>query len=239
MLLVAFVVVERRSDDPMFDLTLFRKPSFAGAAIVAFALSASMFSMFLYLTLYLQNVLGYSPLEAGLRFLPLTLLSFFVAPIAGRLAGRVIPVRALLGLGHAARRRRPAAPCAASTPTRTGRTSCPASSLAGVGIGMINPPLASTPVGVVPPQRSGMASGIGNTFRQVGIATGIAGLGAIFQHAVPAKTIDALGTDAARRRADLGAALSSGNPGGDPARACRPTSVSASSRPSTPASPAR
>ena len=82
----------------MFDLALFRKPSFAGAAIVAFTLSASMFSMFLYLTLYIQNVLGFSPLEAGLRFLPLTLLSFFVAPFAGRLAARV-PIRVLLGGG--------------------------------------------------------------------------------------------------------------------------------------------
>ena len=70
----------------MFDLTLFRKPAFAGASIAAFALSASMFSMFLYMTLYIQNALGYSPLQAGLRFLPVTLLSFFVAPIAGKLS---------------------------------------------------------------------------------------------------------------------------------------------------------
>ena len=62
----------------MFDLALFRKPTFTGASIVAFALSASMFAMFLYITLYMQNVLGYSPLETGLRFLPLSLLSFFV-----------------------------------------------------------------------------------------------------------------------------------------------------------------
>ena len=78
---------------------------------------------------------------------------------------------------------------------------------------MINPPLATTQVGVVPPQRSGMASGIGNTFRQVGIATGIAGLGAIFQHAVAAKTIDALG-GRLPGGGDIGAALSSGNAGG-------------------------
>ena len=56
----------------MLDLSLFRKPSFTGVSIVAFALSAGMFAMFLYLTLYIQDVLGYSPLEAGLRFLPLT-----------------------------------------------------------------------------------------------------------------------------------------------------------------------
>ena len=73
VLLCAFVVAERRQERPMFDLTLLRKPAFAGASIAAFALSASLFSMFLYLTLYIQNALGYSPLQAGLRFLPVTL----------------------------------------------------------------------------------------------------------------------------------------------------------------------
>ena len=82
----------------MFDLTLLRKPAFAGASIAAFALSASLFSMFLYMTLYIQNALGYSPLQAGLRFLPVTLLSFFVAPIAGKLSTR-LPVRLMIGVG--------------------------------------------------------------------------------------------------------------------------------------------
>ena len=98
VLIVLFVIVERRQQRPMLDLTLFRRPAFAGASIVAFAISASMFAMFLYLTLYIQDVLGYSPLQAGLRFLPITLLSFVVAPISGRLSVRV-PVRLLLGSG--------------------------------------------------------------------------------------------------------------------------------------------
>ena len=100
VLLVAFFVVEHRQDHAMLDLSLFRKPAFVGVSAVAFGLSAGMFSMFLYITLYIQDVLGYSPLEAGVRFLPLTLLSFFVAPIAGKLSAR-IPVRVLLGLGLA------------------------------------------------------------------------------------------------------------------------------------------
>ena len=74
VLLVAFVVVERRQSRPMFDLSLLRKPAFAGASIAAFTLSASKFSLFLYMTLYIQNALGYSPLQAGLRFLPMTLV---------------------------------------------------------------------------------------------------------------------------------------------------------------------
>jgi EmrB/QacA subfamily drug resistance transporter len=211
-LIVAFIAIEMRKADPMFDLGLFRKPSFTGAAIAAFALSASMFSMFLYLSLYLQNVLGFSPLQAGLRFLPLTLLSFFVAPIAGRLAGRVIPIRVLLGLGMLF--------VSVGLVLQGGLEAdsewthfLPGFILAGFGIGMINPPLATTQVGVVPPQRSGMASGIGSTFRQVGIATGIAALGAIFQHAVAAKTIDALGS-APRGGGTLSATLSSGDVGG-------------------------
>ena len=88
VLLVAFVLVELRQADPMLDLTLFRKPTFTGASIVALSLSASMFAMFLYITLYLQNILGFSPLEAGLRFLPLSLISFFVAAAAGPLSER-------------------------------------------------------------------------------------------------------------------------------------------------------
>jgi EmrB/QacA subfamily drug resistance transporter len=179
VLLVAFVVVEARQERPMLDLTLFRKPSFVGVSIVAFALSASMFSMFLYLTLYLQNILGYSPLEAGLRFLPITLLSFVCAAISGNLTERV-PTRLLLGVGLGL--------VALGLLLMSGVDKdsswthlLPGFLLAGAGVGLTNPAIASTAVGVVDPRRAGMAAGINNTFRQVGIATGIAGLGAIFQ----------------------------------------------------------
>ncbi len=82
----------------MLDLSLFRKKAFTGVSIVAFALSAGMFAMFLYMTLYIQGVLGYSPLEAGLRFLPLTLLSFIVAPLTAKFSDR-IPARVSMGTG--------------------------------------------------------------------------------------------------------------------------------------------
>jgi EmrB/QacA subfamily drug resistance transporter len=182
VLLVAFVVVERRSARPMLDLDLFRKPSFDGASIAAFVLSASMFAMFLYLTLYIQNVLGYSALESGLRFMPVTLLSFLVAPVSGKLAER-LGVRwflsgglALIGLGlvlmHGV------APGDDWTALLAGFL------VAGGGIGLVNPALATAAIGVVEPRRAGMASGINSTFRQVGIATGIAAWGALFQHRV-------------------------------------------------------
>jgi EmrB/QacA subfamily drug resistance transporter len=179
---VAFVLVERRSDHPMLDLSLFSKPAFDGASVAAFVLSASMFSMFLYLTLYIQNILGYTPLQSGLRFLPVTLLSFFVAPISGKLAERV-GIRWFMGAGLACvglglLLMRGLEPGDDWTALLAGFM------VAGGGIGLVNPALATAAVGVVEPRRAGMASGINSTFRQVGIATGIAALGAIFQHLV-------------------------------------------------------
>jgi EmrB/QacA subfamily drug resistance transporter len=179
VLLVVFIVIEARSRQPMLDLSLFRNKAFAGVSIVAFSLSAAMFSMFLYITLYLQNSLGYSPLETGVRFLPLTVVSFFVAAAAGRLTHTVAP-RILFGIGlslvglglvlmHGV------------TESSTWTTLLPGFIAAGAGVGLCNPVIAQVAVGVVEPARSGMAAGINNTFRQVGVATGIAALGAIFQ----------------------------------------------------------
>jgi predicted MFS family arabinose efflux permease len=176
------VLVERRSEHPMLDLTLFSKPAFDGASVAAFALSASMFSMFLYLTLYIQNGLGYTPFQTGLRFLPLTVVSFFVAPLGGRLSSK-LPPRLLMSAGLALVAVALFLMHGVKT-TSSWTTLLPGFVLAGIGLGVLNPMLAQTAIGVVPPARSGMASGINNTFRQVGVATGIAGLGALFQHQV-------------------------------------------------------
>jgi EmrB/QacA subfamily drug resistance transporter len=189
-LIVAFLVIEYRRREPMLDLTLFRKPAFAGVSIVAFVLSAAMFSMFLYLTLYIQNGLGYTPFQTGLRFLPLTVVSFFVAAAAGRLAHSA-PPRLLFGIGlglvglglllmHGIQL------------DSEWTTLLPGFIAAGAGVGLCNPVIAQVAVGVVEPARSGMAAGINNTFRQVGIATGIAGLGAIFQARVESKATSLL-----------------------------------------------
>jgi EmrB/QacA subfamily drug resistance transporter len=209
VLMALFLVAELVQERPMLDLTLFRKPAFVGVSLAALALSASMFAMFLYLTLYIQGLLGYSPFQAGLRFLPLSIVSFFVAPIAGRLSARV-PLRTLLGGGLVIVGI--ALLLMGGLDTDSGWTHLiPGFLLAGVGVGMANPSIATIAVGVVPPARSGMDSGINNTFRQIGIATGIAGLGAIFQHQVQQKMIDALaGTPAAGRSHALAHAVSSG-----------------------------
>jgi EmrB/QacA subfamily drug resistance transporter len=181
-LLVAFTLIELRREHPMFDPRLFGVPAFAGAQITAFAISSAMFAQFLFLTLYLQNVLGLSPIQTGLRFLPLSVVSFFVAPLSGRLSG-TIPIRALLGVGLALNG--VALLLMHGVTTSSHWTTLLAGFIvAGIGIGMVNPPLATTAVSVVEPRRAGMAAGANNTFRQVGIATGIAGLGALFQHSI-------------------------------------------------------
>ena len=179
LLFTVFLAVERRHPRPMLDLSLFRKPAFAGVSIGTLAIGAGMFAMFLYITLYIQNILGYSPLHAGLRFLPLTVMAFVVSPFVGRYLGRV-PARAMLGTGLAL------VGCGLllmhGIDVDDEWTTLLAGFLvAGLGIGISNPSIASTALGVVAPARSGMASGINNSFRLGGVATGIAALGAIFQ----------------------------------------------------------
>ena len=88
VLMAAFVAIERRVREPMLPLGLFRRPAFTGVQLAAFAISGSLFALFLYMTLYLQNYLGYSPLEAGLRYLPITVASFLAAPLGGRCCSR-------------------------------------------------------------------------------------------------------------------------------------------------------
>jgi predicted MFS family arabinose efflux permease len=149
-----------------------------------------MFAMFLYLTIYLQGVQGFSPLETGLRFLPLTVLSFVASPIAGSLSHR-IPIRVLLGVGltsvgfglllmHG---------IGADSPESD---LLPGFLLAGTGIGIANPGIGQAAIAVVPVQKAGMGSGINTTFRQVGIATGVAALGAVFQSRVETKLSELL-----------------------------------------------
>jgi EmrB/QacA subfamily drug resistance transporter len=191
VLLVVFSIAELRQSDSMLDLTLFQRPAVVGVSVVAFTLSASIFAMFLYLTLFVQDDLGYGPLAAGLRFLPVTMLAFFVAPIAGKLTVR-LHSRYLLGTGLLL----VAVGCLLMSVIHadSGWTVLlPGFIVAGVGIGMVNPVLASSAISVVPPERSGMAGGANSTFRQMGIATGIAGLGAIFQSQIQQATLAALG----------------------------------------------
>lgn len=189
--LTAFVVVERRVSDPMLPLELFRIPAFSGTAIVAFAQSVAIYPLLIFLAIYLQDGLGFSPVGAGLRLLPLTLLILIVAPFAGRLTTRY-PLRvplisglALLGVALLLLRN--------VTPSSHWTALLPGMIVGGIAIGAISPSLATAMVSVLPVERSGMSAGVNNTFRQLGIAMGVAGLGAIFDARVQQGAGDLLG----------------------------------------------
>jgi predicted MFS family arabinose efflux permease len=206
------VISQLMQSSPMFDLSLLRKPTFVGGLIAAVGVSASVFSLLTYLVIYVQNVLGFSAVEAGLRLLFLSGMSFVAAIVAGRLTSHV-PTKWLIAPGffisalglfliHG---------IASSDAPGEWTHLIPGLIVCGLGIGMINTPLASTAVGVVRPERSGMASGINSTFRQVGIATGIAALGSIFSHQVSNGMASALaGTPAAGRASQVSAAVTNG-----------------------------
>ncbi|MBV9092949.1 MAG: MFS transporter, partial [Streptosporangiaceae bacterium] len=209
VLLAAFVAVEARAAHPMFDLALLRIPTFSGGAIAAFAMNGSLYAMLLYLVIYLQDILGYSALGAGLRLAIISGATLVTATAAGR-ASEHVPVRWLIGPGLIL--------VGAGLFLMGGLTAAsawthlvPGFIVAGLGAGLVNPPLASTAIGVVPPHRAGMGSGINSTFRQIGIATGIAALGSVFTAAIQRNLEHAgpLGISAPR----LVAAVKQGQPG--------------------------
>jgi EmrB/QacA subfamily drug resistance transporter len=177
-LLATFPFLEARQREPMFDLSLLRKPTFSGGLAAAFGMNGSLYAVLLFLTVYLQDGLHYSALGAGLRFTCITGGSMLTAMPAGRLSAKV-PVRWLIGpgllmVGVGLLLMRGLGPDTAWTHLIPGFV------IAGAGSGLVNSPLASTAVGVVPPHQAGMASGINSTFRQIGVATGVAALGSIF-----------------------------------------------------------
>ncbi|MBA3413681.1 MAG: MFS transporter, partial [Chloroflexia bacterium] len=211
-LIGAFLVVEARAAEPMLPLTLFRNPTFAGVQLAAFAISASMLALFLYITLYLQNILGLSPLAAGARYLPLTLVAFVVARIVGAgLFGGSPRILLTVGLGlvgfglvlmHGV------------DAYGSWMTLLPGFLVAGAGLGVVNAVVADAALKVVPPERGGMAAGINDTFRQVGFTIGIALWGALFldraEDSIMTNLPPAVGVDAAMAR-ELAEAASSGN----------------------------
>jgi EmrB/QacA subfamily drug resistance transporter len=212
VLLAVFVAAERFGSAPMFDLRLFRVPTFAGGSVAAFAVNGCVYAMVLYIVLYLQDLLGYSALQTGLRLLVMSAVTLPAAIASGRLSSRV-PVRLLIGLGLAlsgAGLLLMAGLSAGSAWTHL----IPGLVVAGVGSGLVNPALASTAVGVVPHRSAGMASGINTTFRQVGVATGIAAFGTLFATRLTNGIIGGLrATPLAGRARGLATAVSQGQAG--------------------------
>jgi EmrB/QacA subfamily drug resistance transporter len=176
-LLVAFVLVERRAREPMLPLHLFRLPAFTGAQLAVFAMSASFFALFLYTTLYLQNILHLSPLDAGLVYLPGTILLFVVSGATAGLTERVSAgVLIVAGLGLTA--------AGLALMTLAEASSSWVVLLPGVlvvcaGTGLFNPALANVALGSLPDAQSGLAAGVNDVFRQGGIAVGVAAYGVL------------------------------------------------------------
>jgi EmrB/QacA subfamily drug resistance transporter len=175
--LIGFAAVERRSAEPMVDFTFFRSRSFLGANVVAFVVSFAMLAMFFFLALYLQNVNGYSPLEAGIRFLPSTAVIIVLGPIAGRLTDRIGPrplmtaglllvAGALFWQGH--------------LEVDSGYGSLLGGFvLLGLGMGLVMSPMSAAAMNAVAPQKAGVASGILSMSRMVGGTFGVAAMGAL------------------------------------------------------------
>jgi EmrB/QacA subfamily drug resistance transporter len=174
---VVFVLLERHQRLPMLDLSLFKNRTFAGANAVMLLVGLAMFGVFFFVSLYVQNILHYSPTRAGATFLPMTVLIILVAPFAGRLSDKIGP-RWLVTAGQAF--------LAISlllfsrlNATSNFWTLLPALVVGGFGMAVSMSPLTSAAMGSVPIDKAGMGSAVINSMRQVGGSTGIAVMGAI------------------------------------------------------------
>jgi EmrB/QacA subfamily drug resistance transporter len=213
VLLAAFIAVEHRQTRPMLDLDLFSHPAFVGVSVATFCIGAGMFALFPYLSIYLQDVLGYSPLGAGLRFLPLTVF-VFVVPLLTRklapqaslrwlLAGGLVLVAVALVLMHGL------------SPSSHWTALLPGLIVAGIGIGLANPAIAAAALRAVDPSRTGMASGINNACRLTGVAVGVAALGAVLEDRITSSLVSSLGPHAeslGSAVAATGTRVAAGNP---------------------------
>jgi EmrB/QacA subfamily drug resistance transporter len=175
--MAVFVVVELQAREPMLPFAMFANRAYTATQVAAFAISASFFAVFLYLTLYLQGVLGLSPVQAGAAYLPGTMLMFLVAGATDRLLTRVRPAAALSSslLVVAAGLALMVLGGAHSSWTMM----LPGFLLASAGTGVFNPVMSGLVLSESEANRAGLATGINDSFRQAGIAVGIAGLGAL------------------------------------------------------------
>jgi EmrB/QacA subfamily drug resistance transporter len=175
--LVTFVMLELRQRLPMLDLSLFRSGTFAGANLVAILVTLAMFGIFVFFPIYMQTFRGWSPIQAGAALLPWTLMIVVFAPIAGKLSDR-IGSRWLMAGGMSV-----VAVCCLLLSTVTLHSTfwhmLPAFILGGLGMSFVMTPMSAAAMGAAPVDKAGVASGVLNTFRQVGVALGIAITGAI------------------------------------------------------------
>jgi EmrB/QacA subfamily drug resistance transporter len=175
--LAGFVMIELRIREPMLPLSLFRRPAFTGAQVAAFTISASFFALFLYLTLYLQEVLHLSPLDAGLVYVPGTVVMFFVSGATAPLSARVSPgILIVAGLFLVAGG---LALMLIAQVDSTWVALLPGELVVCIGTGIVNPALATVAISSLAGDQSGLAAGVNDAFRQAGVAVGVAAFGAL------------------------------------------------------------
>ncbi|HUO74150.1 MAG TPA: MFS transporter [Solirubrobacteraceae bacterium] len=206
--LATFVVIEKRVKAPMVDFRFFRSRSFVGANVVAFLVTLAMFSQFFFIALYMQNILHYSPLGTGIRFLPATLLIIVMGPLAGRLTDRVGP-RPLVTLGMLT--------VGAAILVQSGITVhsgylqlLPGFLLMGIGMGLVMSPMSTAAMNSVDRTKAGVASGVLSMSRMVGGTVGLAVMGALVSTIGRAKIDEQLPQVPAATRAALANSLGAG-----------------------------
>jgi EmrB/QacA subfamily drug resistance transporter len=177
LLMLGFVLLELHQRLPMLELSLFRIGNFVGSVLVALLVSLAMFGVFFFMSLYIQNIIGYSPTRAGASFLPMTILVILVAPLAGRFSDR-IGSRWLMATGMAL------VAVSLYLFSRVGLHTTypellPAMIIGGIGMPMAMSPTTAAAMATVPVDKAGVGAGVLNSFRQVGGSLGIALLGAV------------------------------------------------------------
>ena len=180
--LALFVALELRQRIPMLDLSLFRNATFAGANAVMLLVALAMFGVFFFVSLYMQNILGYSAVQAGAAFLPMTLIIILAAPIAGKTSDRLgsrwlmtggmllVATQLLyfsqLGIGASF------------------WDLLPGLVVGGLGMSMTMTPATAAATRAVPVYKAGVGSAVLNAARQVGGSLGVALMGAIMAHSI-------------------------------------------------------
>ena len=175
--LALFVLLESRQRIPMLDLSLFRNPTFAGANTVMALVGLAMFGVFFYNSLFIQNVLGYSAVQTGATFLPMTLLIMFVAPVAGKLTDRIGP-RWLMGTGMSLLTLSLIL-FATLDESSTFWNILPGLLVGGLGMAITMAPTTAAAMASVPIAKAGVGSAVINSMRQVGGSLGIAIMGTV------------------------------------------------------------
>jgi EmrB/QacA subfamily drug resistance transporter len=206
--LTSFVVIEKRSRAPMVDFNFFRSRTFLGANIVAFIVSFAMLAMFFFIALYMQNILGYSPLQAGVRFLPSTILVMITGPLAGRLTDR-IGSRPLMTIGLLAVAAALFIQSRLTVHTGYGLL-LPGFMLMGLGMGLVMSPMSTAAMNAVDRTKAGVASGTLSMSRMVGGTFGVAVMGALVTAVGRSKINELLPNVPAQTRSTIVNALGSG-----------------------------